>query len=370
MQLKSFTPPIRVALIGTGVTIRTHLPAFRANPCFEVVGISGSSHARATEVASQYHIPTAYPTYQALCEDSTVDLIVLASPNEYHEEQYRYALRHGKHLIVEKPLVANSTISRQLAAEGSGANQIVVINHQLRFLPAFQRMKDIIASGSLGRVFRVRVFQQGNAFVDPKAPWFWSYDSAAGGGIRWAMGSHLVDLWRYLQPMEHVYRVVATLDSVLMERHGRKCTGSSCMTSNLLTKSGCTVDITASAFGFGTPDFEVSVCGVHGELRFDMINGLRYSSIESTGTWRLDSVSVDVAKEISQSGSLFRTASKYLVSDLGQALVGGNADKFLRTASGLADIDENHAILDAVLESAISGKEVISGIFGGCNCTT
>lgn len=370
MQLEPSKLPIRVALIGTGVTIRTHLPAFRANPLFEIVGISGSSAIRAKEVAVQYRIPVAYPTYQALCEDLTVNLIVLASPNEHHEEHYKCALHHGKHLIVEKPLVPNSTVANQLASEGAKVNQIVIVNHQLRFLPAFQRMKDLISGGSLGRIFRVRIYQQGGAFVDPKAPWFWSYDSTAGGGIRWAMGSHLIDLWRFLQPTEQVYRIVATLDSVLTKRHGRECTGSSCMISNILTESGCNVDITTSAFGFGAPDFEVSVCGEQGELRFDMLNGLRYSDIESRGRWCNDTKSGEVAQEIVQSGSLFRAASKYLVAELGEAFSSSNAARFLEHASKLDDVTGNHQLLDWILESARSGKELIRGQFCGCNSSS
>jgi predicted dehydrogenase len=362
--------PVGVGLIGTGVTVRTHLPAFAEQNRFNVVGISGSSPERARLVADANGIERAYSSVEELCADPAISLIVLASPNEFHERHFGLALASGKDIIVEKPLASDTQVARRLVSLPVRDGQFICVNHQLRFHPVFKRMRELAESGALGRIYRSRVFQEGSAFVDPATPWFWSFDSQAGGGVRWAMGSHLVDLWRYLQPRESVYKVSGALDAVMPVRGERDCNSSACMIANVQTERGCNSEITASAFGFGEYQFEVTLCGDRGEATFDLQRGLRTSSLETKGRWVVDERFADIAAEVMRSGSFFRAASKYFVEDLAAGYSRGDLGDVYRDVSKLSDVLPNHAILDWVLESALSGREKIVGEFAGSNAVT
>lgn len=352
---------VGVAIVGAGVGLRTHVPSLRATGVFNVVGICSSSPERSKSAAASSGIPRAYSSMDELCNDSEVKLVVIASPPTFHEEQFYSALQAGKDIVLEKPVALDSTVVRRLAQAERAPSQMVVVNHQLRFLPEFQHLASMIQSGVLGRVYRVRIFQQGNAFVDPATPWFWSLDSKRGGGIRWAMGTHIVDLWKYLFPKEVVARVSGFLDTVMLERQGQSCDASSCMISHVLTEGGCSVELTTSAFGFGIPEFEVSVCGEFGEARFDLAEGLRLSSLATKGTWVRWDHGRDIMAESAAAGSFFRAASRYMAQELARRYVDPNAAAFEKVGSSLQDAVDIHYILDLVLASALSMSEKIVG---------
>lgn len=352
---------VGVAIIGAGVGLRTHVPSLRATGAFDIVGIYSSSPERSESAALSAGIPRGYSSMDELCNDSEVKLVVIASPPSFHEEQFYSALQAGKDIILEKPVALDASVVRRLAETERTPSQMVIVNHQLRFLPEFRHLAAMIQDRVLGRVYRVRIFQQGNAFVDPATPWFWSLDSNRGGGIRWAMGTHIVDLWKYLFPNEVVARVSGFLDTVMLERQGQSCDASSCMISHVLTEGGCAVELTTSAFGFGVPEFEVSICGEFGEARFDLIEGLRLSSLETKGTWVRWDQGRDILAESAAAGSFFRAASRYMAQELAKRYLEPDAAVFEQVGSSLQDAVVIHEILDLVLASALSTSEKIVG---------
>lgn len=74
-----------------------------------------------------------------------------------------------------------------------GTAQLVIIDHELRFTPAFLRAREHLRKGTLGRVFLVhaRVLIQGG-----KATHSWWSDASLGGGALGAVGSHMIDSFR------------------------------------------------------------------------------------------------------------------------------------------------------------------------------
>jgi predicted dehydrogenase len=101
-----------------------------------------------------------------------------------------YLLEQGKHVLVEKPILAeNEAAIRHLQklAETSGAVCYTAYNH--RFEPHFMRMKDLIASGALGRIYSLRMFYgNGTARLVRDSAW-----RDEGAGVLPDLGSHLLD---------------------------------------------------------------------------------------------------------------------------------------------------------------------------------
>jgi scyllo-inositol 2-dehydrogenase (NADP+) len=105
-----------------------------------------------------------------------------------------YLIGHGKHVLVEKPLIAEeeSTLLRlERAAREQQAVCYVAYNH--RFEPHFVRMRDLIACGELGRLYRCRLFYgNGTARLVRDSEW-----RDQGAGVIHDLGSHLLDTARF-----------------------------------------------------------------------------------------------------------------------------------------------------------------------------
>jgi scyllo-inositol 2-dehydrogenase (NADP+) len=121
---------------------------------------------------------------------SSYDAALLCIPDEAKLELITYLLSNGKHLLVEKPLFANvpADLTRLKAlAEQNRTVCYTAYNH--RFEPHFVRMKELIESGTLGRIYCVRMFYgNGTARLVRDSAW-----RDQGAGVLPDLGSHLLD---------------------------------------------------------------------------------------------------------------------------------------------------------------------------------
>lgn len=194
---------MRVAIIGTGWADTVQIPAFQAGG-LEVVGVSGRRQSRAQEVADAHEVAVATDDWRDLLT-LECDLISITSPPALHLEQTRAALQAGKHVLCEKPLVLNSqeaTEMAQLAEKYS--DKLTLVDHELRFVPARLKAKELLEQHIIGRVLTVNVRIARDMRLDPDRPWSWWSDASQGGGILGAIGSHAIDglLWLFANVAE------------------------------------------------------------------------------------------------------------------------------------------------------------------------
>jgi len=118
------------------------------------------------------------------------DAALLCIPDEPKIEIITYLLQNKKHLLVEKPLFAADTTDLhklEQLAEKSGVTCYTAYNH--RFEPHFVRMKEVLDSGRLGRIYSVRMFYgNGTARLVRDSAW-----RDQGAGVLPDLGSHLLD---------------------------------------------------------------------------------------------------------------------------------------------------------------------------------
>ncbi|MFI4987216.1 MAG: Gfo/Idh/MocA family protein [Alphaproteobacteria bacterium] len=122
------------------------------------------------------------------------DAALLCVPDEPKVELLGYLLGNGKHCLVEKPLFApdDAEIARlEALARSKGAVCYTAYNH--RFEPHFVRMRDLLASGALGEIYRCRMFYgNGTARLVRESRW-----RDEGAGVLPDLGSHLLDTARF-----------------------------------------------------------------------------------------------------------------------------------------------------------------------------
>jgi len=165
-----------------------------------VVGLGVQGHKRRKFAGADF--VAAVDPLNAEAEYRRIEDVPLASfdaalaciPDEPKIEVLTYLLRHGKHVLVEKPLWAAD--DRQISAlEALARAQRVVCytayNH--RFEPHYVRMRELLRSGRLGRVYRCRMFYgNGTARLVRDSAW-----RDRGAGVLLDLGSHLLDTVRF-----------------------------------------------------------------------------------------------------------------------------------------------------------------------------
>ncbi len=122
------------------------------------------------------------------------DAALACIPDEPKIEVLSYLLGHGKHVLVEKPLWAaqDEDIERlQRIARANKAVCYTAYNH--RFEPHFVRMRELVASGRLGKIYRCRMFYgNGTARLVRDSQW-----RDQGAGVLPDLGSHLLDTAKF-----------------------------------------------------------------------------------------------------------------------------------------------------------------------------
>jgi predicted dehydrogenase len=349
---------IKVGIIGTGVGLRTHLPAFRELAGVDVVALAGSNIERAREFANAHGIKHATDA-RSLCSMPEIDLVCVASPNPYHCEQAGDALAAGKHVLCEKPLAMNlKETCGLITIAQERPNQLSLINHELRFNPYIIKVREMIANGAIGRPYYLRMHQQSTAFADREAPWTWSFDSHQGGGVRLAIGSHQVDLLHYWF-RESAITVQGAMDPVVRERRGidgvvTTVKASGFFSAALELESGMSVHLSATAASCGQPAFDFSLYGEEGELHFDLTSKLRGAFLSNRGAVEPITVTGVTERERENKVSIFSGSFAYFAPAIVKSLESGDWS-YLEPAARFADAYKVQVVLDAVAAAANEG---------------
>lgn len=206
---------MKISIIGTGWGARVQVPAFRAAG-LEVVALAGSDAAKTARIAGELGVPNAYGNWRAALD--AADLVSIVTPPNLHLEMATAALAAGRHVLAEKPTALNLDEARaMLAAARQSPSQLALIDHELRFLPSFILARQLIADGAIGAVRHVMGLILGGGRSDPARAWNWWSDAAQGGGLLGAVGSHHIDMLRYLLSGE-VTAISALLSTYIAER--------------------------------------------------------------------------------------------------------------------------------------------------------
>ncbi len=203
----------RAAVVGTGFIGPVHVEGMR-RAGVEVIGISGSSAARAQEGAKKLGIPRTYGSFAELLADADVQVVHLTSPNRFHFEQASQALQAGKHVMCEKPLAMNARESAELVRIAAKTGLAAGVNYNIRYYPLCLEARERIRSGSIGDVFHVA-----GGYVQDwllyETDFNWRVLAEDGGPLRAVsdIGTHWLDLVQFITGRE-VEAVCADLRTV------------------------------------------------------------------------------------------------------------------------------------------------------------
>jgi predicted dehydrogenase len=121
----------------------------------------GSTVAAVCDLRSErlVQLQTRYPTIQtvsdckSLFQNPDLDAIIIATPVSSHFELAMAALKAGKHVLVEKPLAANSEQATQLIDEAARRRKILMVDHTFVYTGAVRKIRELITSNALGDIY-------------------------------------------------------------------------------------------------------------------------------------------------------------------------------------------------------------------------
>jgi predicted dehydrogenase len=181
-----------IALIGCGaITEALHLPALARHPALIAKAICVDPNlARAKAMAARFGAARAVQRYEEVLDDA--DGAVVAVPPKLHYPIALNILSAGIHVLCEKPLTETGQEACRLIARAKKMNVELCVNNYQRLYPSSIKVRDLIASGELGKVRRLE-FSWGEQFDWPAASASY-FGAAAGRGVLADKGAHLIDL--------------------------------------------------------------------------------------------------------------------------------------------------------------------------------
>lgn len=286
---------VGIGVIGTGFARTTQLPAWAACEGARVVAVASGRRENAEAVAREFDIPFVADDWRGVVEREDVQLVSIVTPPVTHAEMVAGALKAGKAVLCEKPMAMSAEESARMCALASDAGRLALIDHELRFLPARRRMREMILGGELGRVRHVKGVFRADSRAGAEGPWSWWSDEKMGGGVLGAIGSHVVDSLLWLTGA-HVSHVSASLATHVSERPERESGESRRVTTDdeaSMLLNFADGEVTERATGVvalsmteaGEPEHTIEVFGSEGALRVTREGVLRHARV-GEGAWR------------------------------------------------------------------------------------
>ncbi|KPJ64851.1 hypothetical protein AMK68_00370 [candidate division KD3-62 bacterium DG_56] len=163
---------ISVGLIGYGSWGPNLARNIDALDDAHVTAVCDIGPARLAEAASHYETVDAFPDYRAVLQGPS-DAVIIATPARTHFGIAREALAAGKHVLVEKPMALTAADAEALVEEAERAERVLMVGHLLEYHPAVERLRELIGTGTLGRVLFIygRRVNLGRVRSDENALW-------------------------------------------------------------------------------------------------------------------------------------------------------------------------------------------------------
>lgn len=145
-----------VVVAGCGKRGIHHAEAFFKNPRFELVGVCDIIRERAEAAASQFGQPASGTDVAAMLKETRPDIFCFCTLPNVRLEMIHLGVGVGVKLIaLEKPIALSTNEALQIMDVVRKANVKAVVSHQHRYGEHYKKVKEIIASGALGRVHTV-----------------------------------------------------------------------------------------------------------------------------------------------------------------------------------------------------------------------
>jgi predicted dehydrogenase len=143
----------RAAIVGCGDIGHAHAEGFRANPEVELVAVVDPVEPARRQFRAEYGVPAAYPSVEELFAAGAPDIVSVCVWHRLHAPITIAAAGAGvRAVICEKPMATSMAEVDAMIEACDRAGTRLVVSHQRRFTPGWERARDLVAAGAIGTV--------------------------------------------------------------------------------------------------------------------------------------------------------------------------------------------------------------------------
>ena len=178
---------INAALVGYGFAGQTfHAPFLTSTPGLSLGWVVSRDAAKV-----QAELPGCrVGSLDEVLADSTVDLVVIATPNDTHAPIARQALLAGKHVVIDKPFALDLVEAEALVELAEKQQRLLSIFHNRRWDGDFLTVRRLLAEGALGKIAQ---FESHFDRYRPEVRQRWREAGGPGSGLWFDLGPHILD---------------------------------------------------------------------------------------------------------------------------------------------------------------------------------
>jgi len=190
---------IGFAVIGTKGMGRGHIKAALATPGFELRAVCDVVPAEAEACAKEFNVKGCTDVEAMLKADPQIKAVSIATPHWFHPPIAVACARRKVHVLTEKPMSVTVAGADQMIAAHKKSKTVLAVVFQHRFTPANAKMRELVASGALGKIHRVMLLCPGyrtNAYYASgawRATW-----RGEGGGVLLNQAPHDLDQLQWI----------------------------------------------------------------------------------------------------------------------------------------------------------------------------
>ncbi len=188
---------LKIGIIGTGGIANAHIQNYIKMPDVEIVAGADLVPGKAEEFFKKYGVEgvRCYPDHKSMIDAEELDAVSICTYNRTHAECTIYALEHGIHVMLEKPMSVTIEEAALMCKAEKASGKILSIGFQPRLDPNMQMIKKIVESGELGQIYYIQTGggRRHGIPVNPEKTSFIE-DETAGIGALGDIGCYSLDM--------------------------------------------------------------------------------------------------------------------------------------------------------------------------------
>jgi phthalate 4,5-cis-dihydrodiol dehydrogenase len=186
---------IRIGIVGMGAAGWAFLPPIRGNPAFQLAAIAEPVAEMRETVAAETGV-AVHPDLPSMLRGAELDAVYIATPTELHPEHVAQVCAAKKHVLTEKPMAIRVEQAQAMVDAAARAGVVLQVGHSHSYDLPIARMREIVASGALGRVRMIHTWNFTDWMARPRRAA--EFDVGQGGGVTYRQGAHQIDILRLI----------------------------------------------------------------------------------------------------------------------------------------------------------------------------
>lgn len=185
---------LRFAVLGTGFWANYQIPGWKELDAVELVAVYNRTRSKAEAIARRFDVPNIYDNVPELLEKENLDFVDIITDVDTHATFTQMAAGHGIPVICQKPMAPKLPVAEQMVRQCKESGVPLYIHENWRWQTPIRKLKEVIDSGEIGKIFKSRVTFCSAFPVFENQPFLAELDEF----ILTDIGSHILDVCRFL----------------------------------------------------------------------------------------------------------------------------------------------------------------------------